>query len=65
LRERRYRPHHQNLPGIATCAPLSKLQAIADGRRRIAKIHFLRICTDNEINVVVKPGQVAWKATVI
>jgi hypothetical protein len=31
---------------------------IANARRRIAKVRFLRICTDNEINVVVKPERV-------
>ena len=37
---------------------LSKLHAIAKSLWRMTKVHFLRICTDNEINVVVKPEQV-------
>jgi len=41
--------------------PLSKLHAIVKARRRSAKSQFLRICTDNEINVVVKPEQVCLR----
>jgi hypothetical protein len=40
---------------------LSKLHAIVKARRRSAKSQFLRICTDNEINVVVKPEQVCLR----
>jgi hypothetical protein len=40
---------------------LSKRHAIANVRGQIAKVRFLRICTDNEINVVVKPGQVCLR----
>jgi hypothetical protein len=40
---------------------LSKLHAIVNARRRIAKVHLLRICTDDEINVVVKPEQVCLR----
>src|ERR1700710_1264072 len=40
---------------------LSKLHAIANAHRRITKVRFLRICTDSEINVVVKPGQVCLR----
>jgi hypothetical protein len=40
---------------------LSKLHGIVNARRRRAKVRFLRICTDNEINVVVKPEQVCLR----
>jgi hypothetical protein len=46
---------------LFAAAPLSKLHAIVNARRRIAKAHFLRICTDIEINVVVKPEQVCLR----
>ena len=46
---------------LFAASPLSKLHAIVNARRRIAKVHFLRICTDNEINVVVKSEQVCLR----